>query len=151
MSAVGFEPTRSKTLRPERNPLDHSGKLTLAQNNTQFLQTHHIQHTTNTQQTQHTTQHNTHTPEHKKDTSHTLTLPASSTRRRAGLCLSPLKRPSLQLEATHSCGNAADADADADADANADANANANAKADGTESCEQPSTTQPQTNRRERH
>ena len=28
MSAVGFEPTRSKTLRPERNPLDHSGKLT---------------------------------------------------------------------------------------------------------------------------
>jgi hypothetical protein len=29
MSAVGFEPTRSKTLRPERNPLDHSGKLTL--------------------------------------------------------------------------------------------------------------------------
>ena len=28
LSAVGFEPTRSKTLRPERNPLDHSGKLT---------------------------------------------------------------------------------------------------------------------------
>ena len=28
MSPVGFEPTRSKTLRPERNPLDHSGKLT---------------------------------------------------------------------------------------------------------------------------
>ena len=25
---MGFEPTRSKTLRPERNPLDHSGKLT---------------------------------------------------------------------------------------------------------------------------
>ena len=28
MSAVGFEPTSSKTLRPERNPLDHSGKPT---------------------------------------------------------------------------------------------------------------------------
>ena len=25
---MGFEPTRSKTLRPERNPLDHSGKRT---------------------------------------------------------------------------------------------------------------------------
>ena len=36
MSAVGFEPTRTNTLRPERNPLDHSGKLT----NIQVMQCH---------------------------------------------------------------------------------------------------------------
>ena len=29
MQAVGFEPTRSKTSRPKRDPLDHSGKLAL--------------------------------------------------------------------------------------------------------------------------
>ena len=27
MTAVGFEPTSANTLRPERNPLDRSGKL----------------------------------------------------------------------------------------------------------------------------
>ena len=47
MSAVGFEPTSPKTLRPERNPLDHSGKLTR-----RYL---HLSTTSNTPG--HTTQH----------------------------------------------------------------------------------------------
>jgi hypothetical protein len=33
MSAVGFEPTRTNTSRPERDPLDHSGKPTPYQHN----------------------------------------------------------------------------------------------------------------------
>ena len=46
MSAVGFEPTRSKTSRPERNPLDHSGKLTNEHLQIHYpLQIHTSQHT----------------------------------------------------------------------------------------------------------
>lgn len=71
MSAVGFEPTSSKTLRPERNPLDHSGKLTR-----RYL---HLSTTFNTLTTQHTTNntrrprtHNKpHTHKHKQTYKHT--------------------------------------------------------------------------------
>ena len=81
MSAVGFEPTRSKTLRPERNPLDHSGKLTRTNyknNNTSTNARNIIR--TNTRNTTNTTKYtrttprthnthsykNTHNPHHKR-------------------------------------------------------------------------------------
>lgn len=78
MSAVGFEPTSPKTLRPERNPLDHSGKLTRYSSKTTRIykqpQTH--EHTPNapikyTQQRQRRTKikqtkHATITPSHSQ-------------------------------------------------------------------------------------
>ena len=80
MSAVGFEPTRSKTLRPERNPLDHSGKLTRTNyknnntsTNTRNTTRTNTRNTTNTTKHTHTTPrtHNTHNPHHKRGHSRT--------------------------------------------------------------------------------
>ena len=67
MSAVGFEPTSPKTLRPERNPLDHSGKLTR-----RYLHLFdHFQHLPSNphkqrpqQQHSHKNRQTTHTPHH---------------------------------------------------------------------------------------
>lgn len=66
MSAVGFEPTRSKTLRPERNPLDHSGKLT----DTTRTNTLNNRHTQYTKHTQHTHKHSANTKTHSHTTRH---------------------------------------------------------------------------------
>ena len=60
LSAVGFEPTRSKTLRPERNPLDHSGKLTdspLSKPHITTCRSYSLQHQQPTNNTAHTTLH----------------------------------------------------------------------------------------------
>ena len=54
MSAVGFEPTRSKTLRPERNPLDHSGKLTARGLSKTHSRTHPLAHLLATHGSTHT-------------------------------------------------------------------------------------------------
>ena len=69
MSAVGFEPTSPKTLRPERNPLDHSGKLTR-----RYL---HLSTTFNTFPQTHTNNdhnNNTHTKTAKQRTHLTMDL-----------------------------------------------------------------------------
>src|SRR5690348_2705884 len=66
MSAVGFEPTRSKTLRPERNPLDHSGKLTRTTYKTKLHTNKHL----NTTHTKHHNKH-THTYTHTTHRAHT--------------------------------------------------------------------------------
>ncbi len=68
MSAVGFEPTSTNTLRPERNPLDHSGKLTRSfrhlstplQHTTIKTPQRHQTNTTNTHDSHIATQHTQH-------------------------------------------------------------------------------------------